>query len=93
MLFYTVDPERDTTDRLAEYLPWFHPGFVGLTAGATAESGGLAFEKSLGITAQLIPNLDADADANDYSVVHGVTLFLLNPQGELQAIFQLTEQP
>jgi protein SCO1/2 len=90
MLFYTVDPERDTTDRLAEYLPWFHPGFVGLTAGTTAETGGLAFEKSLGIMAVLTP-LEMDEGLEDhggYSVSHGVSIYLLNPDGKLQAVFK-----
>ena len=31
---------------------------------------------------------DAEPDPNDYQVNHGVTLFLINPQGELQAIFE-----
>ena len=35
-LFITVDPERDTPDKLAEYLANFHPDLIGLT-GTTAE--------------------------------------------------------
>jgi protein SCO1/2 len=31
VLFISVDPERDTPERLAEYVPYFHPGFLGLT--------------------------------------------------------------
>ena len=29
-LFITVDPERDTAERLASYVPAFHPSFIGL---------------------------------------------------------------
>lgn len=29
-LFITVDPERDTPERLASYVPAFHPSFLGL---------------------------------------------------------------
>lgn len=29
-LFVTVDPERDTPERLASYVPAFHPSFLGL---------------------------------------------------------------
>lgn len=36
VLFVTLDPERDTPARLKEYVPWFHPSFIGLT-GSTAE--------------------------------------------------------
>lgn len=31
VLFITVDPERDTPQRLAEFVPRFHPSFIGLT--------------------------------------------------------------
>jgi protein SCO1/2 len=30
-IFVTIDPERDTPERLAEYVKQFHPRFVGLT--------------------------------------------------------------
>jgi protein SCO1/2 len=43
----------------------------------------------------LVPASDADPEAagNDYQVLHGVTLYLLNPDGDLQAIFQPGKQP
>ena len=30
MLFISIDPERDTLERLNDYLPFFHPSFLGL---------------------------------------------------------------
>lgn len=36
VLFVTLDPERDTLERLAGYVPWFHPTFVGLRGDAAA---------------------------------------------------------
>lgn len=30
VLFVSLDPERDTAARLQEFVPWFHPGFLGL---------------------------------------------------------------
>ena len=35
-VFITVDPERDTAEHLKDYVPMFHPRFVGLTGDATA---------------------------------------------------------
>ena len=35
-LFITVDPERDTAEHLAEYVPMFHPRLIGLTGSAEA---------------------------------------------------------
>lgn len=34
VLFVTVDPERDTADRLRDFVPWFHPSFLGLRGNA-----------------------------------------------------------
>lgn len=30
VLFVSLDPERDTAERLEAFVPWFHPGFLGL---------------------------------------------------------------
>ena len=89
-LFYTVDHRRDTVSQMASYVPFFHPEFIGLTHVDNSENPHLAFEKSLGIAAQLIPENEPDSnpDANNYSVNHGVALFLINPAGELQAILK-----
>lgn len=90
VLFYTVDHRRDTAAQLASYVPFFDEDFLGLTHLDDADNPHMPFEKSLGIVAQLVPNTgpESTGSANDYSVNHGVTLFLLNPQGQLQAIFE-----
>jgi protein SCO1/2 len=92
ILFYSVDHRRDTVRQLQSYIPFFHPDFIGLTHLDDPENPHLAFEKSLGIIAQLMPIMEVQAgetpDANAYDVSHGVTLFLINPEGELQAIFE-----
>jgi len=30
VLFVTLDPERDSAERLKDFVPWFHPTFLGL---------------------------------------------------------------
>jgi cytochrome oxidase Cu insertion factor (SCO1/SenC/PrrC family) len=35
-LFVTLDPERDTPQRLAGYVPFFHPRLIGLTGDASS---------------------------------------------------------
>jgi protein SCO1 len=93
VLFYTVDHRRDTVAQLASYVPFFHPEFVGLTHLDDADNPHLGFEQGLGIVAQLVPATGPDVDpaSNEYQVVHGVKLFLVNPRGELQAIFDPDE--
>ncbi len=30
-LFVSIDPQRDSVDKMAEFVSFFHPGFIGLT--------------------------------------------------------------
>ncbi len=90
VLFYSVDHKRDTPSQMANYVPYFNSSFIGLTHLDNPKNPHLPFEKSLGITAKLTPR-PSESDypnPNDYDVSHGVTLFLVNPEGELQAIFK-----
>ena len=93
VLFYSVDHRRDTTHQLATYMPFFNEDFIGLTHLDDPLNPHLPFEQGLGIVAQLLPNLEEGAGQkpNDYQVVHGITLFLINPSGELQAVFEPDE--
>ena len=86
VLFYTIDYRRDTPGQLASYLPFFNRDFVGLTHLDDPDNPHLPFEQGLGIVARLVPGDDPESD--DYQVIHGMTLFLLNPRGELQAILE-----
>lgn len=86
ILFYSVDYRRDTPQQLASYLHYFDPDFLGLTHRDNPDNPHLPFERSLGIVFELIPE-GGSPEAN-YQVSHGLTLFLINPAGELQAVFQ-----
>ena len=90
VLFYSVDHRRDTVSQLATYMPFFHEKFLGLTHLDNSDNPHLPFEQSLGIFAQLTPVEEEVAGqvTDAYEVSHGVTLFLLNPRGQLQAIFK-----
>jgi protein SCO1 len=90
VLFYTVDHRRDTVAQMAAYVPFFHPDFIGLTHLGDNDNQHLPFEQGLGIVAQLLPleGPDINPDDNEYQVVHGVKLLLINPQGELQATLE-----
>lgn len=79
-VFVTVDPERDTSERMEQYLTSFNPEFVGL--------GGSA-EQIAGLTGQVgLPYFrDKTQDEENYLVDHGASLFMIDPLGRLVGIF------
>lgn len=77
VLFVTVDPERDTQQLLAGYVPQFHPSFIGLradspTTTATAVAFKVFFQKQPG------------ANAQSYTVDHSANSYVFDSQGRLR---------
>jgi len=76
-LFVTVDPRRDTPQVLAQYVPAFHPRFLGLY---TDEGTTAALAKDFKIFYSAQP---ADAQGN-YTVDHSGGVFVFDPRGRLR---------
>jgi protein SCO1/2 len=77
VLFVTIDPERDTPDLLAKYVPAFDPSFLGLYGDpdATAKAA-----KEFRVFYQKVPGSSPD----NYSMDHTAATFLYDPQGRLR---------
>lgn len=74
----SVDPERDTPERMEEYLAFFDPEFIGLTG---TEDELTPVKQEFGIT-----TLERDATPeidNFYYVDHSTKTYVLNTDGEL----------
>jgi protein SCO1/2 len=80
VIFVSVDAKRDTPAQLAKYVPYFDPGFIGLTAADQPSIEAIA--KNLGVAVVIQP---AAADGN-YTVDHSGAIFVLNPEGRISAI-------
>ena len=78
VLFYTIDPGRDSAEQLANYVPWFDKRFVGLRADSAIQAE--RFEQSLGMQSFISPE-----EGGAYQVAHGFRLYLLDDQGRLRA--------
>ncbi len=76
VLFVSVDPERDTPDKLAKYTAAFGPEFIGLTDSMDKT---LPVMQYFGATAER----EEIADYDGYTVSHTATLFLIDTQGKL----------
>jgi protein SCO1/2 len=76
----SVDPDRDTPERLAEYVTYFDPAFRGVTG---------AFDQLDIVTraAGAVYKVPEAPESDDYLVAHSSTLTLIDPQGRIHAIF------
>jgi protein SCO1/2 len=76
----SVDPERDTTMLLRQYVTQFNREFVGVT-GDAAQIALLA--DSVGAVYTKVPG----SNDRNYLIDHSTAVLLVNPQGRLQGIF------
>ncbi len=77
VLFVTVDPERDTQEILAGFVPAFDPSFVALR-GDAAQTAQVA--KDFKVFAQKVPT----ADGKSYSVDHTAGSYVFDQKGRLR---------
>lgn len=73
VVFVSVDPQRDTREVLAGYVPHFNPAFVGMT-GSSAEVA--AAMKAYRVVAQRVP-----LPGGGYAVDHSAGSYLLDREG------------
>ncbi len=80
IVMISIDPERDTEEKLAEYVPYFNDEFIGVTGNKhlirrlTAE---------LNVAYNQVP-----LDTGDYTVDHSTQLVLINPKGHYHGFFK-----
>lgn len=86
VVLVSVDPQRDTVARLAEYVRFFDPSFTGVTGDPAALS---TLTRELGV-AVIVGEPD---ESGQYTIDHTATLFLVDPQGRLAAIFGTPHTP
>lgn len=77
VLFVTLDPERDTSEVMAGYVPAFHPEFLGLYGDkATTETVARDFK----IFVQRV----AASDGKNYTIDHTAGSYVFDTQGRLR---------
>lgn len=77
----SVDPERDTTEVLRDYVTYFNPDFIGATATMDRLR---VLTRSLGIAHDIHGRDDA---SGNYNVDHSAAIVLVNPEAEFAALF------
>jgi protein SCO1/2 len=86
VLFVTVDPERDTRDLLAKYVPAFDPSFLGLYGDAAATA---RVAKEFKVFYQKAPGKTPDS----YTVDHTAASYVFDPQGRLRLLVRQGNLP
>jgi protein SCO1/2 len=76
-IFVTLDPERDTPQLLSNYVPAFHPSFIGLYGDAAQTE---AVAKEFKVVYRKVPG----ATPQTYTVDHSAGMFVFDPEGRLR---------
>src|SRR3954452_6710313 len=84
-VFITVDPERDTPEKLKDYLSSFDPHLSALTGDPAAIA---AVTKSYRVYSKKVP-----LEGNDYTLDHTAIVYLMDKEGRFVAPFNLKRRP
>ena len=80
VVMMSVDPARDTPDRLAQYVPYFHPDFIGVTG---------EFADILSVAQRLnAPFRKVSEPDGGYQMEHSANVMLMNPRGDYHGFFR-----
>jgi protein SCO1/2 len=79
VILVSVDPGRDTPEKLAEYVPFFHEDFVGVTGD---------FLEIMSLTRDLGVAFSKVRIGDDYTVDHSGNLALISPEGLYRAFYK-----
>jgi protein SCO1/2 len=87
VLFVTVDPERDTQDLLAKYVPAFDPRFIGLRPANEAELQKVA--KDFKVYYSKVPG----SSPENYTMDHTAGSYMFDPKGNLRLFIKHGQGP
>ena len=85
-VFVSVDPKRDTVEKLRDYVGYFNKQFIGAT-GLSAEID--AFSRQFGAGYVIEP----ETAPGQYNVIHTGAIFLVDPSGRPVASFSQPHYP
>lgn len=86
-MLVTVDPERDTEERLRDYLAFFDPAFVGLRGDQARTDAAL---RGYGVYAQ---RSEQPTSATGYLVDHSTLIYVLDTEGNLRLTYPFGTDP
>jgi protein SCO1/2 len=88
VVFVTTDPERDTPQRLAQYVTAFHPAFLGVHVPAADQE---SVKKGYGVYAE--KRLVEGQSAAEYLIDHTGYTYVIDRKGQLREILNRDIRP
>ena len=82
VIMLSVDPNRDTVEKLGQYVPYFNEEFTGLT-GNLGTIANLATQMNIAFDV-----INPENAPDSYDVAHSANIVLLNPDGNYQGFFK-----
>jgi len=89
ILFLSIDPERDTAEKLRDFARYFNPAFEAVTAKPSDLE---VFTKALGVVYLKIP-ADKASPADKYVMDHSTAVLLLDPAFRFAGLFSAPHDP
>ena len=80
IIMVSLDPERDTVEKLGQYMPYFNAEFIGVTGNKHFIK---RFTTEINIAYNQVP-----LDGDDYTVDHSSQIVLVNPNGHYHGFFK-----
>ncbi|MEW5249439.1 SCO family protein [Microbulbifer sp. 2201CG32-9] len=85
ILLVSVDPKRDTPEKLGDYVRYFHQDFRGITGDFLQLK---RFANQLNVPFNKVP-----LENGDYTLDHGSQVVLINPRGHYHGFFKAPLDP
>lgn len=83
VVFVSLDPERDTPEKLATYMDAFDPSFIGVSVPSDQLE---QVKKDFGVYSKKV-EVDASQSAAGYLIEHTGWTYVIDKQGNLRVIF------
>ncbi|MCC6313002.1 MAG: SCO family protein [Thermomicrobiales bacterium] len=86
-LMASVDPERDTAERLQEYMGFFDPDFIGLRGDAEETA---AAAQAFGVTVKRVEHPES---STGYLIDHTALIYVIDQEGRLRLSYPYGTDP
>lgn len=86
VVFISIDPLRDSSERIRNYLKYFNPNFIGLH-GSEEETARVMQQYKI-----LVTRIEAENNKSHYTLDHTSEILVLNPAGKLIAYMTYPHQ-